>query len=53
MLLGYLLRQYRRWREYRRAYNELASLDDRMLRDIHINRSEIPGIARQAALTVN
>lgn len=30
----------------RRAMKELYALDDRMLRDIGINRSEIPGVAQ-------
>ena len=30
------------WRQLRRAYAELASLDDRSLADIGITRSEIP-----------
>lgn len=49
LIWGYLLRQMRRWRTYRRTYNELVSLDDRTLADINISRSEIPGIARHAA----
>lgn len=32
---------YAAWRERRRALRELAALDDRMLRDIGISRSEI------------
>jgi uncharacterized protein YjiS (DUF1127 family) len=53
LIWGYLLRQVRRWRTYRRTYNELVSLDDRTLADINISRSEIPGIARHAATTVH
>jgi uncharacterized protein YjiS (DUF1127 family) len=30
------------WRNYRRAYNELQSLDDRALADIGVTRTEIP-----------
>jgi uncharacterized protein YjiS (DUF1127 family) len=52
LIWGYLLRQIRRWRTYRRTYNELVSLDDRTLADINISRSEIPGIARHAAAAV-
>jgi uncharacterized protein YjiS (DUF1127 family) len=32
--------------QHRRAMQELHDLDDRMLRDIGVNRSEIPGVAR-------
>jgi uncharacterized protein YjiS (DUF1127 family) len=32
--------------QHRRAMKELHDLDDRMLRDIGVNRSEIPGVAR-------
>jgi uncharacterized protein YjiS (DUF1127 family) len=32
--------------QHRRAMKELQDLDDRMLRDIGVNRSEIPGVAR-------
>ncbi len=52
LIWGYLLRQIRRYRTYRRTYNELVSLDDRTLADINISRSEIPGIARHAATAV-
>lgn len=37
-----LARRYATWRERQRAYAELASLDDRSLADIGINRAEIP-----------
>ncbi len=52
LIWGYVLKQLRRWRTYRRTYDELVSLDDRTLADINISRSEIPGIARHAAATV-
>lgn len=52
LIWGFVLRQFKRWREYRRTYNELVSLDDRTLADINVNRSEIPGIARHAATLV-
>jgi uncharacterized protein YjiS (DUF1127 family) len=53
LIWGYLLKQIRRWRTYRRTYNELVSLDDRTLADINISRSEIPGIARHAAAGIH
>lgn len=49
LIWGFILKQYKRWRAYRRTYDELVSLDDRTLADINIARSEIPGIARHAA----
>jgi uncharacterized protein YjiS (DUF1127 family) len=36
---------FKEWR-YRKAVNELHQLDDRMLRDIGVARSEIPTLAR-------
>lgn len=33
------------WREYQNTYNELSQLDDRMLADIGITRSDIPRVA--------
>jgi uncharacterized protein YjiS (DUF1127 family) len=32
--------------QHRRAMKELYDLDDRMLRDIGVNRSEVPRVAR-------
>ncbi len=52
LLWGYVLRQIKRWRMYRRTYNELAALDDRTLADINISRAEIPGIASHAAAAI-
>jgi len=52
LLWGYILRQIKRWRMYRRTYNELAALDDRTLADINISRAEIPGIAHHAATSI-
>ncbi|MBB3972078.1 DUF1127 domain-containing protein [Hansschlegelia beijingensis] len=46
----FLLKRYRTWRSYRATLEELASLDDRALADINVARSEIPRVARQAAL---
>ena len=37
------------WQQRRRAYAELAGLDDRSLADIGITRSEIPYVLSQAA----
>ncbi len=53
LIWGYILRQIKRWRMYRRTFNELAALDDRMLSDINISRAEIPGIARHAAAAIH
>jgi uncharacterized protein YjiS (DUF1127 family) len=36
---------YQVWREYQDTYSELTSLDDRMLADIGISRSDIPRVA--------
>ncbi|MBX6323320.1 MAG: DUF1127 domain-containing protein [Rhodospirillaceae bacterium] len=40
-VLRQLLRRPLAWLERRRAYNELMALDDRLLRDIGINRADI------------
>lgn len=37
------LRAFTRWREQRRAIGDLHRLDDRMLQDIGIDRSQIEG----------
>jgi uncharacterized protein YjiS (DUF1127 family) len=37
------------WQQRRRAYAELAGLDDRSLADIGITRSEIPFVLAQAS----
>ena len=36
---------YKVWREYQDTYHELSQLDDRMLSDIGIARSDIPRVA--------
>ena len=36
---------YKVWREYQNTYAELSQLDDRMLSDIGIARSDIPRVA--------
>jgi len=46
MYLSNLIRAIAAWRRYRSAIRQLADLDDRTLRDIGLNRTQI----RQAAL---
>ncbi len=46
MFIANLLQSLAAWRKYRSAIRDLASLDDRALRDIGINRSQIGQIAR-------
>jgi uncharacterized protein YjiS (DUF1127 family) len=36
-----------RWRQRLRAYDELALLDDRLLADIGVHRSQIPAIVER------
>lgn len=43
--VGALTAPYRVWREYQDTYAELSQLDDRMLSDIGIARSDIPRVA--------
>ena len=45
MYLATLIQAFAAWRRYRTAVRELASLDDRTLQDIGLNRTQI----RQAA----
>jgi uncharacterized protein YjiS (DUF1127 family) len=45
MYLANLIRGFAAWRRYRMAVNELTSLDDRILRDIGLDRSEIKRVA--------
>jgi len=52
LLWEFLVRQVRRWRTYRRTYEELMRLDDRGLADISVSRGEIEHIARDAARSV-
>jgi uncharacterized protein YjiS (DUF1127 family) len=40
-----LVAPYKVWREYQDTYAELSQLDDRMLSDIGIARSDIPRVA--------
>ncbi|PSM18739.1 MULTISPECIES: DUF1127 domain-containing protein [Nitratireductor] len=42
-----LIHNYRNWRRYRHAVNELNRLSDRELHDIGLNRAEIPVVARR------
>ena len=44
-VLTAIVSPYQVWREYQDTYGELASLDDRMLADIGISRSDIPRVA--------
>jgi uncharacterized protein YjiS (DUF1127 family) len=50
-LVNPFIRTYRRWRRYRRTYNELTRLTDRELDDVGIHRMEIRTIAREWAST--
>lgn len=52
MILGYIVRLYRRWQVYNRTYSELMRLDDRTLADISVSRTQIDAIARHAANSV-
>jgi uncharacterized protein YjiS (DUF1127 family) len=45
MYVSTLIRAFAAWRRYRSAVQQLASLDDRTLADIGLNRTQI----RQAA----
>ncbi len=44
-VLGAVAAPYKVWREYQETYSELSQLDDRMLSDIGITRSDIPRVA--------
>jgi len=41
MYIGSLIRAFAAWRRYRTAVYQLSELDDRMLRDIGLNRASI------------
>ena len=45
MYIGSLIRAFAAWRQYRKAVAQLSSLDERMLRDIGLDRASIPGAA--------
>jgi len=42
-----ILENYRSWRRFRSAINELNSLSNRELADIGISRADIPDVARR------
>ena len=46
MYIGSLTRAIAAWRRYRSAVQELAQLDDRILADIGLNRTQIRQAAR-------
>jgi uncharacterized protein YjiS (DUF1127 family) len=46
MYIGSLIRAIAAWRRYRTAVQELAQLDDRILADIGLNRTQIRQAAR-------
>jgi uncharacterized protein YjiS (DUF1127 family) len=46
MFITSLIRGFAAWRRYRTAISQLSSLDDRMLRDIGLDRASIPYAAQ-------
>ena len=46
--MNVILKTIRRWRNTTVSRDQLARLDDRMLRDIGIERSDIERVVRQA-----
>jgi uncharacterized protein YjiS (DUF1127 family) len=46
LILRGVLAKYGKWRRTRRAERELLALDDRLLKDIGICRTEIPSAVR-------
>jgi len=44
---------FRRWQRYNEVRRELATYTDRELEDMGLNRSDIPGVAREAAAFVH
>jgi uncharacterized protein YjiS (DUF1127 family) len=48
MFLAIILSSFRQWLRTRETVRELASLTDRELSDIGLNRGEIPEAARKA-----
>jgi len=49
-VLAMLLGAWRRHKAYWEVYDELASMDDRVLADMNLTRSEIEWVARTAAV---
>jgi len=49
MSIAALWNLYLSWRRYRASLRALSRLDDRMLQDIGLNRSQIPGVAWEAS----
>ena len=48
MLILSTLRALRNWLQYRRTLHALQRLDDRMLSDIGLSRSDLPAAAKAA-----
>ena len=48
MYLSHLIRAVAEWRRYRKGFQQLQALDDRMLADIGIDRLTIRDAARGA-----
>lgn len=46
MFIANLVRSFAAWRKYRKAVNELSALDNRMLADIGLNRTQIQQAVR-------
>ena len=46
MSISVIVQLYNEWRRYQAGKRALYQLDDRMLRDIGINRTQIPTAAR-------
>ncbi|MEP1934585.1 MAG: DUF1127 domain-containing protein [Roseibium sp.] len=47
-MLDTVVRRYNSWKNYRRTYDELASLTNRELDDLGIARADIERYARQS-----
>jgi len=43
-------RNFRAWRRYRQTVNELSRMSDHELRDIGVQRGDIPVVARYGAI---